>query len=336
MLLRTILRLALGIGLLLAGTAHAMPPTLWPQSDSRNLSMHSLLPVAVIYFTGGKADSAHNEMVRSIIRQSKSGLGLTVYEHVLDSERALASTIERIAEEKIGLIVIVKPRDRDALMRIPGLYPDIRFSVIDVPEPLYLVNVHSMHFHEASGAYMIGALAAMQSGTGSIGFISRRDDDDMRNLAYAFFQGAKYIDPDIEVVRQLEARTSRGRLSPPPGNADIMFVLDEALFDASLRTAHESKRLVIPFDHDLTSEHPGFVLTSLLKHYDLALYETLRRYRHGDWQPGSHILGAGEGYIDYVLAAGNRNLLSKKTIDRMEHIKDLMAQGLLEVVPLGQ
>jgi basic membrane protein A len=313
-------------GVWLGGATRAMPPTLWPQDKNRMASAEKAPPVAVIYFTG----SAHEAMIKNMARQAREDMGLVVDEYALPAEKQLAETVEHIADGKIGLIIILEPHDIDALMKIPGLYPDIDFTIIDVPAPLYLTNVRSMRFDDAEGVFLMGALAALQSKTGSVAFLSRDDDAQSRNLAFAFLQGAHYVAPAMPVARLL------GKRMPEGGNADILFLLDEALFDAALRNAKEEHRFVITYDHDRTAQAPGLVLTSLLRHYDLAMFFTLKRYRDHNWRPGNQTLGVGDGYIDYVVTGGNRPLLPKERIEKIESIKDLLSQDIITVAPLKE
>jgi basic membrane protein A len=242
----------------------------------------------------------------------------------------LASRVDEIADEEIGLIIIINPRNMDALMRLPSLYPDVKFSIIGVSTPLYLPNVSSMQFKDQEGMFMLGALAAMHSKTGSIGLLASDDGNNTRNLAYGFFQGAQYVNPDIKLSQQFNAGDKAK--SSEPDSADVLLVMDSALLDSAVRTARQQKLLLIPLDQDLTVQYPGMVLTALLKHYDLAVYTALRNYQHNQWKPGVQMMGLNEGYIDYALDDANRKLFPAGTIDQIERIKDLVSENVIKIL----
>src|SRR5689334_14522320 len=87
-------------------------------------------PVAVIYFTdAAPARQEHTAAVRHILAQARDNLQLNLREHALAQESELAASVDKIADEEVGLIIIVDPHDRASLMKLPGMYPDVHFSV---------------------------------------------------------------------------------------------------------------------------------------------------------------------------------------------------------------
>ncbi len=286
-------------------------------------------PVAVIYFKseetrGGKSLNT----VRHMIDQSKSDFALTIEAIELGNESDLESRIERLAEEPPGLIVVISPRDMERLTKIPSLYPDIRFSFVDVLKPVYLANTRSVVFKELEGAFLIGALAALHSPQQRIAFVSAKDTPRARNLAYGFMQGAKYISPDIEIPHHMAQKAM-----PYDDVTDIFFLLDNALLPSALHHARPKGQKLITYDDDMRGGAPDTILTSLVKRRDLALYETLKAYRQDLWAPGNIAVGVNGGYLDYSLNPRNPAQLSKATIDKAETIKDLISQRIIEVLP---
>ncbi len=325
-----------------AATTAATPLSGYAPPDQQSNAL--LKPVAVIYFKGPGSHSAdYSDAMRTMILESGREFKIAINEYALNSEDELAATIDSIADEETGMIVIIEPHKLDALIKIPSLYPDIYFSIIGAQDPMYIINVNSMLFKEQEGTFISGALAALHSKNGIISFLSKEDVPSTRNLAYAYYQGAKYINPDIQVIQQLGTRHMFGTSTSSPAmqhqltkgkSADIVFVQDDELLDTALRQAKEQKQLVIAPSPHAMEQHQGIVLTGLLKHYDLALYAALRSYATRSWAPTTQNIGLGNGYIDYVVDYRNRALFSKDQIERIERTKDLVAQGILKISPL--
>lgn len=299
-------------------------------------------PIAVIYFNDGSDISReHAQMVESMVKEAGSNFHLKITDIALPNEGELAGSMERIADDDIGLVIIVEPQDIEGLSKIPGLYPDIDFSIIGARVPLYFSNVRSMLFKEQEGHYMMGVLAALRTATGSVSYISKSDTPATRNLAYAFLQGVKNINPELKVTQQLGTRTKNGKSSGsdsqplPDKNADVVFVESEELLQPVLQNTKAMKRYIITNNHNLTSAYPGHVLTSLLKHYDLAMYQTIRSYSRSEWKPGSQSMGIDNGYIDYVLNNANKADLPKETIEQIEKTKDFVSQGIVQINALA-
>lgn len=312
-----------------AGEARAgQTATFWPQNERAAPQSQSRKVAVIYFFTGGEGAQAHAEAVERMARQAHHDFGLDVREHRLEREEELADRVEKIAEEDIGLIIVVAPHKIEALMKLPGLYPDLRFSVVGAPAPMFFPNVQAVMFNDEEGAFMMGALAALSTKKDAVSVIGG-DDAYARNLAYGYLQGAKYVNAGVKVNRQLGPQAAGD-------DADVSFVLDPSGGGPAAGEAQRQKREIITFETDLTTQHPGVVLTTLLKHYDLVLYSVLQRYQQQNWKPGNEVVGLGGGYIDYALNASNRQLLDRDIIDRVETLKDLVSQEAVKVQPLAQ
>lgn len=326
-------RLAFCTLLCLSGIAYAAPA---PTASQPNLK-----PAAVVYFNDG-TDIAHEHalMVSRMVRELTSNYSIPIKEVVLPNESQLSATIEKIADENIGLVLIIEPHNNEALAAIPSLYPDINFSIIGASAPLYFTNVRAMHFRDQEGTFMMGALAALRTRTGAVAFASKDDTADARNLAYGFLQGAKHANPEVKVIQLLGLKTEGTKAAAAKAlgdsTADIVFVQDDELLEPAAQSARAHKQFLIANNHDVTATYPGLILTSLLKHYDLAMYQTFRSYSRGEWKPGSQTLGIGSGFIDYVLEGNNKALLPKETVEQIETAKDFVSQGLVQVNTLVQ
>jgi basic membrane protein A len=294
-------------------------------------------PVAVIYFKNSNPEAYdHTSAIETMVLEARREFRLQIETYPLATEALLATTVDTIAEGDTGMIVIIAPKDTTALMKIPGLYPDIHFSIIGSETPIYLINVHSLTFSEQEGGFISGALAALQSKTGTVSFVSSDDTTSTRNFAYAYLQGAKYINPQVQVVQQLGAQPVSRQQSVHESNADITFVMDDELLPAMLQQAKEKKRLLITQNPGALSGNSKEVLTSLIKHYDFALYRSLKSHANHTWAPGTHMIGLGNGYIDYVVDSHNRGMFDKDHIERTERTKDLVSQGVVKINPLAE
>ncbi len=316
---------------------------LLPATPATASKVIGIKPAAIVYFNNGTSiEEDHAAVIKSMVKEASTNLGMRIEPYPLTSENELVGQIEKIADTEVGLIVIVEPHNIETLSKIPSLYPDIHFTIIGASKPLYLTNVRSIAFKEPEGVFMMGVLAALHSKAQVVSFLSKDNNENSRNLAYAFLQGIKYANADVQIVEQLGKNATR-RVSDANHNAsaadtsaDIVFVLDEDLLEMTLKNARHKKQLVITYNHSLTGAYPGLVLTSLLNHYDLAVYHTLRSYMRNEWRSGSESMGIGNSYIDYVLDTENRTLLPKGTIEQIEMVKDFVSQGVIQVNTLQQ
>ena len=68
-------------------------------------------------------------------------------------------------------------------------FPKTQFAIIDAK--VDLPNVQSLLFKEHEGSYVVGAMAAMVSKTGKVGFVGGMDIPLIRKFQCGYEQGAK-------------------------------------------------------------------------------------------------------------------------------------------------
>ena len=157
-----------------------------------------------------------------------------------------------------------------------------------------LPNVRSIVFKEEEGSYLVGMLAAMASKTGKIGFVGGMDIPLIRKFACGYVQGAKAVNPDIEVFQNMTGDTGAAWNDPVKGGelarsqfergADVVYHAAGGTGMGVLQAAADAGKLGIGVDSNQNHLHPGSVLTSMLKRVDNAVYESLhgrqeRRHR---------------------------------------------------------
>ena len=100
-----------------------------------------------------------------------------------------------------------------------------------------------------------------------------------------------------------------------------------ALFEA----ARQMNRLAIGVDSDQQAEAPGYVLTSMVKGVDAAVYDAIERVSNGTFTGGSFEFGLAEGGVDYVYDDNNRALIPAAARARVEALRDSIIRGAIPV-----
>jgi basic membrane protein A len=226
-------------------------------------------------------------------------------------------------------------------------YPAIRFAIVDgVSE---MPNVASLVFKEHEGSYLVGILAAMTSKTGTLGFLGGMDIGLIHRFAKGFEEGAKSVNPNIRVLENYVGVTDAAWNNPGRGKelalaqiakgADIIFTaagnsglgafdaVEEMGRDATGRATH----FVIGVDSNQNMVKPGFVLTSMVKRVDNAVYQIVREVKEGRFSPGLHVFGLDSDGIGYAVDQHNAQLLSPRAIAAVEDAKRRIIAGEITV-----
>ncbi len=181
-------------------------------------------------------------------------------------------------------------------------YPDVSFILIEPFVALSAPNESAVFFDNLAGSYLAGVAAASTSATGHIGFVGGEQNWPMMGWVAAFEDGARSIDPAIEVhLAWVHEDGSAGFADPTEGHAAAMSLF-EAGSDVVFSVAGGSGEGAIEATRDYAIEHDvdvwaigvdadegyladsglaPYVLTSMIKRFDIAIEESLAAWLDG-------------------------------------------------------
>jgi basic membrane protein A len=217
--------------------------------------------------------------------------------------------------------------------------PDVKFTLIDgvVDAP----NVQSIVFKEHEGSFLVGALAAMASKTGKVGFIGGMDIPLIRKFACGYEQGAKHVNPDAEVIVNMTGNTPAAWNDPTKGSelarsqfdrgVDVVFAAAGGTGTGVYQAAVDSGKLAIGVDSNQNHLHPGTMLSSMVKRVDVAVEEAYRSAMDGTWEPGLKVLGLSEDGVAWALDEHNRDLVSAQMEEALDAAQSQIVSGEIVV-----
>jgi len=258
----------------------------------------------------------------------------------IPDERALEKLLEERADGSIGMVVLMHPQDTETLSKVPGLYPDMAFTMIDTFQPVFAANVQSVQFKEDEGAFLLGAISAIRSNN-RITIMTLEETPRSKLMSESFSAGVRHIRPKAALSTLTNINptaTQRTRLASAvttvfqEGTA-ILFSMDDEIIEHALRAAKPERKIVISGNAPTQSADTTRLMTYMVKRYDLALLDVLRIYNHKQWHAGTITLGVSGGYVDYSLNAENVDIFPKDSIDQIEAIKDYIGQGMYLKTP---
>lgn len=268
------------------------------------------------------------------------GIPLKLYMQKKDQDDV--EFLSDIAKDGVNVIIGMSFIDTSPLLDMAENYPHVKFIVVDgVVPPLY-TNAKSIIFREHEGSFLVGMIAALKSKTGKIGFIGGRDLSLIHNFASGFTQGARHINPHIEVVKEMIGSGTDAWENPERAyqmanaqfdkGVDIIFAAAGASGLGVLKAASERKGVyAIGVDSNQNHLYPGHVLTSMIKNIDVAIYEALKDAQKGNWEAGVLNLGLKEGGLDIAVDKYNRHLLDDAMLSMVETAKQQIIDGTIVI-----
>jgi basic membrane protein A len=311
---------SVAIGAMLAGAAMAQP--------------------AVIYDLGGKFDKSFNESAFNGATAWAEETGGTFLEFELQNDAQREQALRRFASQGANPIVMAGFMWEATLTAIAPDFPDTNFVIIDtvVDQP----NVQSILFDEHTGSFLVGAIAALKSETGTIGFVGGMDVPLIRRFECGYSVGANAVNPDIQVIENYTGTTPAAWNDPVTAGelaraevdagADVVFAAAGGSGLGVLQTMADLGKFSIGVDSNQNHLHPGSVLTSMLKRVDVAVQNAFNEA--GDdatFTPGLTVLGLAEEGVGYAVDENNEALLDDEIIARVEELKAQVIAGEIEV-----
>jgi basic membrane protein A len=294
----------------------------------------ALADPAVIYDAGGKFDKGFNESAFNGMEQWKKETSGSYGEFEVQTDAQREQAIRRFAQKGNNPIVTVGFAQGTALEKVAKEFPDTHFVIIDFV--VDLPNVESIVFKEHEGSFLVGALAAMASKTGKVGFVGGMDIPLIRRFQCGYDQGVKYEKKDATVLGNMTGTTPSAWNDPTKGGelaksqfeqgADVVFAAAGATSLGVYQAAKDSGKLAIGVDSNQNYLHPGTMLTSMTKRVDVAVHGAVTA-----WKGGVTELGLKEAGVDWALDEHNKALVTDDMKAKIEAIKADIISGKIKV-----
>jgi len=275
---------------------------------------------AVVFDMGGKFDKSFNQGVYDGMERFKEESGLTYREFEVTNEAQREQALRRMAQRGADPVLGIGFAQAPALEKVAKEFPDTRFAIIDMV--VDLPNVRSIVFKEHEGSFLVGALAAMASKTGKVGFIGGMDIPLIRRFACGYEQGAKYVNADAEVVQNMTGTTPAAWNDPGRGSeltksqfdrgVDVVYAAAGGTGVGVYQAAKDAGQLAIGVDSNQNYLHPGTMLTSMLKRVDVAAYSVFMDAMNDNWSAGIQVLGLAEEGVGWALDEHNKALVTEE------------------------
>ncbi|MBK8983371.1 MAG: BMP family ABC transporter substrate-binding protein [Ignavibacteria bacterium] len=302
--------------------------------------------VGLVFDIGGRGDKSFNDAAYKGLEEAKEKLGIDF--EVIDpgdgSDRE--SALRKLASKKdIGLVFGVGFIFTDDINNIAKEFPDKKFACVDYsidPSKQIPPNVEAIEFKEEEGSFLVGVIAALNSKTKKVGFIGGMESNLIRKFEEGFKQGVEYADPEVQVLSGYVSVSPEGfknpgkakeiALSQYDSGADIIYHASGLSGLGLFEAAREKNKFAIGVDMDQQKEAPGFVMTSMVKLVDRAVFNTVKDFTENKFTGGIKTFGLQDNGVSYVYDENNKSLISDEIILKTEEAKKKLSSGEIKIV----
>jgi basic membrane protein A len=306
--------------------------------------------VGMVLDIGGVDDDSFNEAANTGLEAAEADFGVEVtYLEPNEDGSNRGDLLRQLAEDGYDLVIGVgflfaesMGGTEDAPGGIAAEFPDTSFAIID-DASFEAENVTSLVFAEEQGSFLVGAAAALASGTGQIGFIGGVETPLIQKFQAGFEAGVASVDEaaEVEVNYITQPPDFNGFADPASARtiADGMYDNDiDVVYHAAggsgeglFQSAAAADRLAIGVDSDqyqqVEEDVQPCILTSMLKRVDVAVYTAIENLINGELEPGSLTFDLENEGIDYATDGGQLTDVE----EQIEELKQQIIDGEIEV-----
>jgi basic membrane protein A len=306
--------------------------------------------VGVVFDLGGRGDKSFNDGAYLGAERAQKELGVHVrfIEPGEGSDRE--SGLRLLAAEGMDLVIGVGFIFTDDLTQLAKEYPNTKFAGVDysvatdkdgkvIPPPN---NLAALKFREEQGSYLVGALAALVGKSKKVGFVGGMDSPLIQKFEAGYEAGVHQVCPDCTVLAQYAGVTPEAFRNPGKGKeialaqyqqgANVIFHASGSTGLGVFEAARQANKLAIGVDADQYGEAPGYVLTSMVKGVDNAVYDAIRKVKDGTFTGGIYQYGLAEQGVGYIYDKNNEKLIPPDVHARLEQLRQEIIAGRI-VVP---
>ena len=316
--------------------------------------------IGMVYDIGGRGDLSFNDSAAAGLDQAAQEFNIDVKE--LEPNQGgtnRAELLDLLASQGTNLIIGVGFLFAETVCAAALKYPDVNFGDVDgfidnttckgAQDLTPTSNAASLLFAEEQGSFLVGAAAALKSTTGHLGFIGGVDVPLIHKFEAGFIAGAEQIDPkvkiDVKYITQPPdfagfndpAKAKEIAASMYQGGADVVYHAAGGsglgLFQAAKEYSDSSGTHVwaigVDSDQFLTApaELQPFILTSMIKRVNVAVYDTIKSQVEGSFQGGIITFDLSKDGVGYATSGG----FIDDIVPQLEELKQKIISGEITV-----
>lgn len=301
-------------------------------------AQQQVISVGVAIGRGGLGDRSFNDSANEGLIQAQQEFNIRSRLIELERDQQEAN-LRTLSGEGHNLIIALGQEYVEPLKIIAQEFPNQRFAILDAE--VNAPNVTSVTFRELEGDFLAGALSALLSETGTVGFLGGASIPVIRRIEHGWKQGVRYINPDARILRDFAGDEGdfSGFAKPELGlelsnrmyqqGADVIYAAAGRTALGAIEAANLNGKIVITTGSDQRFLNPDVVATSRTKNMDVAVFTVLKELREGTLQSGTRVLDIKTNGIG--LAPLGEPLVSAEIIDQIEQIRQQLQDGTITV-----
>lgn len=310
-------------------------------TDDANITDSTQLRVTMIYPNDCVGSAAYCDGFHIGVKTAESELGIILTElNGNENDPVATEMLMRDAAQNSDLVITAGYQMGDILKLVAPDFPEVKFSIFDVV--LDMPNVAAVNYKSNEGSFLVGAIAALKSANGKIGYIGGADVPLLHEFEAGYIAGIREINPMAEISVEYISLDATGFIQPEKAKelalaqyadgVDVIYIAAGGSGRGVLEAAQETQNYIIWVDSNGNGLAPGLVLTSMAKEIPASVQRVIQETIDGNFTAGVRYFGLEDGAVYYAVDEHNMPLLSDEIIAKVESLKEKIINGEI-IVP---
>ena len=251
---------------------------------------------AVYVMSDNLGDKGFNDSAAAGFRHAeKEGVKIKLLQASPSDPQLWRQNLEATSDSGTWSVIFTGPGMHDNLAAVAPKHANQKYVYFD--DELNLPKVLSVKYAQNEGSYLAGALAGvvatdkaafpLSAASKKVGLVAGMDLPVIQDFIVGFKQGAKTIDPSIEIQvsfignfndAQKAYELTRNMLN---GGVDVVFNVAGPAGLGILKAAADANKYAIGVDSDQNGLYPKNVIASMLKQIGNSIYDSIKQIEAG-------------------------------------------------------
>lgn len=297
-------------------------------SGTSSIDAPETTKVGLIIDMAGLGDKSINDQAYAGLKRAESELGVEIKLMEPKDASQVFDMEQKLAESGYQMIINDAFSMADAVTQAADQYKDVQFVILDTV--IDKDNVISATYQTHEGSFLAGAVAAMNSKSGTIGFVGGMQIPTIERYEVAYIEGAKYINPEIKILVKYIGNDATSWSDAAKGKAlteDLASNSADVVFHAAggsglgvIEGCKGKGIWAIGVNVDQEEVAPETVLTSMLTKGDVAVFQSIEAFVNKTELEKNLVMGLENDGVGLVMSKHITEDMQKQLNDIKEQI----------------
>ena len=251
---------------------------------------------SVYVMSDNLGDKGFNDSAAAGFRRAeKEGVKIKFLQASPSDPQLWRQNLEATSDSGSWSVIFTGPGMHDNLAAVAPKHPNQKYVYFD--DELKLPNVLSVKYAQNEGSYLAGALAGaiatdknsfpLSAASKKVGLVAGMDLPVIQDFIVGFKQGAKTIDPSIEIQVSFIGNFNDAQKAYDlthnmlNDGVDVVFNVAGPAGLGILKAAADANKYAIGVDSDQNGLYPKNVIASMLKQIGNSIYDSIKQIEAG-------------------------------------------------------